>query len=224
MSRKIFVSYKYADRSVAPLGAEITFGEPTECRHYVSRLQQILDVNDHIYKGENDGEPLSQFTDDTIASKLRDKIFDSSVTIVLLSKNMKDASMDEGAQWIPWEIAYSLKEITRQDRTSKTNAMLAIAIPDQNYDYSHAVKHHPCVTEWQTHSFFNMLSRNMFNRRNANLNTCAGCLNKHHIGSNHSYIHPVKWCDFETNPNIYIEHAITLRDAQHEFDLRKMHE
>lgn len=224
MSRKIFVSYKYADRSVAPLGTDITLGEPTECRHYVSRLQQILDVNDHIYKGENDGEPLSQFTDETIASKLRDKIFDSSVTIVLLSKNMINLFADESDQWIPWEIAYSLKEITREDRTSKTNAMLAVVVPDENGEYTHAVKHYSCVTEWQTHSFFRIINSNMFNRASANLTICGGCSQHHHIGDDHSYIHPVKWSEFIKNSNLYIEHALALRDRRNEFNINKTHE
>ena len=60
-----------------------------------------------------------------------------TITIVLISPNMKEAGKWQRSQRIPWEISYSLRETTRNDRTSHNNAILAVILPNKNgnYDY-----------------------------------------------------------------------------------------
>ena len=200
--------------------------DPTTARYYVDLLQTHIDANDHINKGEDDGEDMSGFKDEAIASNLRDKIYDSSVTLVLISKNMKDAATPESDQWIPWEIAYSLREKTREDRTSRTNAMLAVVIPDENGSYEYFVQNIGCAhcgsIRWKQDTLFKVLGRNMFNRRQPKTITCpTGVCGMLHTGNDHSYIHPVKWNDFIQNMNHYLDHAASLNENIDHFDLIK---
>ncbi len=220
MARKIFISYKYSDSQVQKLQS-VGLLNTTTVRHYVDALQALLDANDHINKGEDDGEDMSNFKDETIASNLRDKIWDSSTTIVLISKGMKDLFVAEDDQWIPWEISYSLKEITRDERTSGTNAMLAVALPDENGSYSYIVNDYNCVTSWNTGSLFKILNNNMFNRNNKNLIRCSTCGGTHHTGDDHSYIHPVKWTDFIVNINGYLDHVARHQNNLDHFEIVK---
>ena len=96
--KKVFISYKHADEDVQQLPEIFN----TTARDYVNILQDMFEYTPHIYKGEEDDNDLSKFKDSTIESKLRNKIYDSSVTIVLISNNMWDKTFDEDEQWIPW--------------------------------------------------------------------------------------------------------------------------
>lgn len=226
--RKIFVSYKYADANVMALPQIAGLYTPTTARHYVDLLQALLDADDHINKGENDNESLAEFKDGTIATKLKGKIYDSSVTIVLLSPNMKEMYASEEDQWIPWEISWSLRELNRDGRTSGTNAMLAVALPDASGNYDYAVVHGTCslcnCTTWQTNSLFSIISKNMFNRKQPSLCSCAGHPygGTPHLGNNHSFIYPVKWVDFVKNVGLHIDTACAILNDVDAYELVKM--
>ena len=104
MAHKTFISYKYSesqklrDRIIEALGDDATY-----------------------YKGETSESPdLSDTSTENIKKNLRDMMFDTSVTIIILSPNMKES------KWIDWEIEYCLKKITRKDRTSQRNGLVGV--------------------------------------------------------------------------------------------------
>lgn len=140
MARNVFVSYKYADENVQHL-----FGHfPTKARHYVDEIEKLLAAEDHIFFGEHDGEDLSDWSEDEIWQELKDRIFPTTITIVLISPNMKEYGKYDKSQWIPWEIYYSLRETVRSDRKSHRNAILAVVLPDKQGNYEYALKSNTC--------------------------------------------------------------------------------
>lgn len=232
MARKIFISYKYKDTLVQSLNNTFGLGlasllDPTKVRDYVDELQQLLEENDEMNKGERDGEDLSDFSDSTIASRLRDKIYDSSITIVLISKGMKDPYKPEADQWIPWEISYSLKEHARNGRTSQTNAMLAVVLPDENGSYEYFIEEHSCPycdsVTYKTEVLFDVLGKNMFNIKSPSFNGCS-----HHPEDNkvftgyHSYIHVGKWSDFKSNVAYSLNVASNINDNIDDYNIVKV--
>jgi hypothetical protein len=229
MGRNVFVSYKYYDAQVQDLdlkalfdfgGRKISRKIDTTARHYVDKIAEKLELDDHIFKGENDNESMESLADSTIASKLGDKIFYSSVTIVLISKGMKNTFLPEKEQWIPWELSYSLKQQDRQGQKSKTNGVIAVVLPDEFGSYSYYITDDPeCKCRMlNTGILFQILRENMFNAKNPNRSVCNGKWIYH---GDYSYIDSVKWEDFIENPSNYIDKAIKLRDRKEEFELRK---
>jgi len=205
MGRKIFITYKYGDTNVRAL-PNIFF---TKVRDYVDKLQGLIDINDHINKGELDGESLEEFEDETIASSLRNKIYDSSITIVLLSPNMKTSYASEKDQWIPWEISYSLKEHSRNGRASLTNAVLAVALPDTWGSYNYYINYNMACNSrtLNTDFLFQIMRDNMFNIRTPDTKDCNG--NKIFYGQA-SYIFSVTWDDFVKDIDHYLNVATNI--------------
>jgi len=229
MGRTVFVSYKYSDSKVQDLelyelvdflGSKIRRKTTTTARNYVDKLAEKLEKDDHIYKGEDDDESMDSLADSTIGSKLGDKIFHSSVTIVLISKGMKESFTAEKDQWIPWEVSYSLKEQTRQNQRSKTNGVIALVLPDEYGSYEYYItRDEACNCRTLITPFlFEILSQNMFNIKEPNRRLCNG---SYVYTGDASYIQSVKWEDFINNPSTYIEKAIELRDRLNEFEIRK---
>ena len=91
--RKTFVCYKY-----------------TEARGLRDSILDALGDDAIYYQGETSDSPdLTDTTTDNIKRNLRDMLYDTSVTIVVISPRIKES------KWIDWEIEYSLKEVTRKD-------------------------------------------------------------------------------------------------------------
>lgn len=218
MGKKVFVSYKYSDSKVLAL----TGISGTTARDYVDKIESLLEIGDHIYKGEDDGEDMGTLEDSRIASKLGDKIFDSTITIVLISKGMREIGTAEKDQWIPWEVSYSLKEQSREGEKSKTNALLAIVLPDEEGKYDYYITNNlECNSRTLNTDFlFQILRDNMFNliERESNIRNCNG--SKIYEGFP-SYIYSVKWKDYVVNPNRFIDIAISIRQNIDKYDLTK---
>ena len=157
MAQKVFISYKYADSQVAHLwkynGYWIS-NLMTTVRDYVTYFQTRATYQGIIInKGEPAGLDLSCLSDTTIRQLLYNRIYDSTVTVVFISPCMYDLSKSESQQWIPREISYSLKEVSRSDRTSYSNSLIFVVLPDVygNYTYYLTMKH------------FNIISKNTTN-------------------------------------------------------------
>ena len=89
MAHKTFISYKWSeaqdlrDDIITALGEDATY-----------------------YKGETSESPdLTDTSTENIKKNLKDMMYDTSVTIVILSPNMKES------KWIDWEIELSLIHI-----------------------------------------------------------------------------------------------------------------
>ena len=217
MARKIFISYKHSDNSVKSINGQGT------ARAYVDELIELFE-GDEIYKGEGN-EDLSDFKDETIAGHLKDKIYDSSLTLVLISPQMKEGYQKESDQWIPWEVAYSLKEITRSDRTSRTNAILAVVLPDWNSSYSYYLEENTCphchCRTLHTDKLFQILKDNMFNIKQPTHSNCPYHYGNPVFTGRYSYIDSVKWEDFLRDKEKYLETALDRREKIDDYNITK---
>lgn len=225
MGKKIFVSYKYADDQVENLSMYVN----STVRDYVNKFEKKVDSSDDIYKGESDDEDLSHLTDDTIWEKLKDRIYDSSVTIVFLSPGMKISWKLDRDQWIPWEVSYSLKETSRKTKsgkevTSHSNAMLAVVLPDTSGSYSWYLESRSCCnskcTTHHTNKLFEIIKKNKFNKiKNGSKRTCGN--NETIWTGTCSYIEAVKWSNFIVDYQTYVDKAVDRQEHIDEYEIRK---
>ena len=202
--------------------------ENSTVRDYVTKFEEVLNPSDNIYKGESDGEDLSVLSRETIWQKLKDRIYDSSVTVVFISPGMKESWKTEENQWIPWEISYSLKEISRKNKngdavTSRSNAMVAVVLPDENGSYSYYLESKYCCgsvcTTHHTDKLFSIIRKNKFNLKDANKKVCDTESTIWY--GEFSYIKAVKWSDFIGNYSKYIESACERQNNIDDYEICK---
>lgn len=114
MSHKTFISYKHS--------------ESLELRN---KIIETMGEGAIYYQGENGFSPnKSDDSDDAIWNYLKDMIWPTTVTIVILSPKMTESS------WIESEISYSLKKITRDGTQSHRNGVVAVIKKVNNsYDW-----------------------------------------------------------------------------------------
>ncbi len=225
MGKKIFVSYKYADDQVENLVPYLN----ATVRDYLDQFEDKMDLSDDIYKGESDDEDLSSLTDETIWERLKDRIYDSSVTIVFLSSGMRDNWKADRDQWIPWEVSYSLKETSRKNNkgqpvTSHSNAILAVVLPDTSGSYNWYLENRACCdskcTTHHTDKLFKIIKKNKFNRtKNGSKRNCDN--NETVWTGTCSYIEAVKWSSFIDDYQKYVDKAIERQEHIDEYDICK---
>lgn len=129
-------------------------------------------------------------------------MYDTSVTIVILSPNMKNS------KWIDWEIEYCLKNISRKNRTSHTNGVVAvISKVDGSYEWLKytTIKEDGCqVSNYHSDKLFDIINNNRYNQ-NPKVYSCDKC--KCVDALTGSYIAFVEEDDFLNNPSRYIDNA-----------------
>lgn len=230
---KIFVSYKYGDDQVYQgldskywaeerdeLTGVVTKAVSATGRAYVNYIEELIG-RDNIYKGERDGESLKGKSEAQIWELLKPKVHDSTVTLVAISRGMRNMYEPESEQWIPNEIRYSLREQTRGEKTSATNALLGVILPDVDGKYGYIYGKNDCshcghirVLNKQDNPYlFNILKGNIFNHKSGHSGTCSGpfCTSVIYNGD-HSYMHLVTLEEFLQAPQMHIDKAVEIKD------------
>ncbi len=180
MVKRVFISYKY------PEGAG-----------YRDRLISKLEDGSYKYLGEtNKTTDISSLNEAAIGSILSDKIYSTHVTVILISPSILQSD------WIPWEVSYSLREISRANRNSSRNGTVAIVLPDQNGSYDYAITKTNTGNTIHTLRFPNIINNNMFNATEES---------RHEISSKEfgSYISIYRWNEFCENMDDIINTAHT---------------
>lgn len=114
MAHKTFISYVY--------------GEANELR---DKIYKAFGNEKPFYRGETaESRDLGDLQKETIKKELSSMIYDTSVTIVILSPSMRKS------KWMDWEIKYSLRNKTRNDRTSHPNGIVGVIMKyNGRYDW-----------------------------------------------------------------------------------------
>lgn len=186
MAHKTFLSYKWS-----------------ESQDLRDRIINAMGDDAIYYKGETSDSPdLTDTSTENIKKVLRDMMYDTSVTIVILSPHMKES------KWIDWELEYCLKLNTRKGRTSRRNGIVAV-IQKVNGNYSwfkfQVEKSDGCkVNRYHTEKVYDIINNNRFNQDPPQY-SCSTC--KCYNALTGSYISFVEEDDFLTDIDKYIENA-----------------
>jgi len=186
MSHKTFISYKYS-----------------EARNLRNSIIDALGDDATYYQGETSSSPdLSDTSTENIKKNLTDMMYDTSVTIVIISPNMKNSN------WIDWEIEYSLKNITRKGRTSHTNGVVGV-IMKFNGGYSWlkttSTNGDGCTSSsYDESKVYSIINNNRFNQ-NPKKYSCDTCKTVNALTG--SYIAYVEEETFLSDPQKYIDNA-----------------
>ena len=208
MGRNVFVSYKYGDYNVHQFKNS---NHKTSSRDYVNVIMEILEETEFYYfNGEYDNEDLKGYPEEFIRKTLYDKIFYTSITIILITPNMRRLNRFENDQWIPREISYSLRNKSRECGDSKMNAVLCIIIPDRTGNYNHALRFdnrgNKIINE---KNLFNIIKQNLFNNSKMKHSELKPGYGIYEEGG--SYFSIATWDEFRNDPEYCLENAVCNR-------------
>ncbi|MDF3335230.1 TIR domain-containing protein [Lacticaseibacillus rhamnosus] len=200
MSHKTFISYKYS--------------EAKDLRdHIIARLGEDA----KYYKGENnDTQDISDRKNETIREHLKEMIYGTSVTIVIISPNMRESA------WIDWELEYALKEVKRGDKTSHSNGIVGIVMNDPDTSWLRKVFQKP---DSHTSSSFvssylpDIVKDNRFNQDPKEY-FCDQCKTTDALTG--SYISLIDEDEFLGNPSKYIDNAYDKSQNLNNYILTKL--
>lgn len=178
MAHKTFISYKYS-----------------ESRELRDRIIMALGKDAIYYRGENvDSKDMTDYKRETIRKNLADMMYDTSVTIVILSPDMRKS------EWIGWEVSYCLKKIRRKDRVSQRNGLVAV-IKKVNGNYSWLKYPEGDSIKYHMNKVQDIIAKNHFNSNPPKK------VDGSYDWLNGSYITFVEEEDFLCNPKKYIDNA-----------------
>ena len=194
MARKTFISYKYSD---------VVEGKANNLR---DRIIAKFGDDAKYYRGE-DGytKDLSSYSASYIKETLKEMIRDTSVTILILSPNMKQS------QWMNWELSYSLSDITRNERVSHSNGAVAVVQKQPTYGIldGYAWFKTPW-NSWDTNKAFELVRLNRDNKK---------VYAPYSLSDN--YIDIITEDTFLRDPFKYIEEAYTKSQNIDHYNIRK---
>ena len=217
MGRNVFVSYKYGDNDVRQFRNSDC---PTSSRDYVNVIKEILEETEFFYfNGEEDGLDLSRCPEELIREHLYDKIFRTSITMVLITPNMRRRGVPEMHQWIPREISYSLRNKERGCGPSNMNAMLCVVIPDRHGSYDHAVRRRGRDLMIDDRGMFRIIGENLCN--NVHTNHRVDSMGRPVYRHGGSYFVFALWDDFRMDPEHYLDLAVGNREHWEDYRVRK---
>ena len=200
MARKTFISYKYS-----------------EAQDLRNKILEALGDDATYYQGEtSDSANLTDTTTENIKKTLTDMMYNTTVTIVIISPNIKQS------KWIDWEIEYCLKEITREKRTSKTNGVVGVIQKSGgNYEWFRSTNQNHDGHKYSSYSeqlVYDIIIKNRFNQE-PKVYACSNC--KTVTESTGSYISYVDEETFLKDPQTYIENAYEKSENVDGYNLTK---
>ena len=201
MARKTFISYKY-----------------DEARALRDRIIEALGDDATYYQGETSDSPdLTDRTTETIKEHLKDMIYGTSVTIVIISPKMLQSN------WIEWEVSYSLKECKRGDHCSHANGIVGVVMNNWSGGTNWLTTHHTnkdgCTSvSHDSTKLLDIINSNRFNQKPLKY-VCDQC--KTVDALNGSYIALIDEDDFLANPTKYIENAFEKSTRTGDYTLHK---